>query len=158
MGHCQAWIPVGIQRSGDIMSFNEYNVYDHWRFQTQGRITKCLRKLVVASSFDRHGNLIESRANGPEEGRRCHGPNHVGRCGCIHAERRLLNLHSLVPTSSVPKAILVTFSPCSDCCDLILATASIQRVYYGTLTQHDNSGLLRLLKANIAVIPVTSIL
>lgn len=110
--------------------------------------SKCLRKPVgcsvvaVTKSFTGHEILWTRNAlthNGPSrDGFPC--TNEVGRCGCSHAEPRALLIVSRL--KEVGKMVLCcSYSPCTNCANLILDYGKIQHVVYGIPTEHDMRGL-----------------
>lgn len=81
--------------------------------------------------------------------------NEVGNCGCIHAEFRAIETAIRRRQSSLEKyALLVNFSPCTSCANLIAVSWCIDRVYYIEITEHDKRGLRHLEKAGVEVIQV----
>lgn len=83
--------------------------------------------------------------------------NEVGNCGCIHAEFRAAEqcIREHARYAHEPRfALLVNYSPCTSCANLIVVSCCIDRVYYITPTEHDMRGLRHLEKAGIEVIQV----
>ncbi len=83
--------------------------------------------------------------------------NEVGNCGCIHAEFRAVErcIREHAYYYHEPRyALLINYSPCTSCANLIAVSGCIDRVYYITLTEHDKRGLKHLEKAGVEVVQV----
>jgi deoxycytidylate deaminase len=110
----------------------------------------CKRKAVGCSivRLDPDGLVREVvfTHNGPSrDGHECTGE--VGNCGCSHAEPRIViqalkgQLGRYVHSSQSSKAVLVcTYSPCTNCANVIIDSGIIHAVVYEHLTQHDVRG------------------
>lgn len=106
----------------------------------------CKRKTVVTVAWGRwDGGLQEIGhwVNGPlhRDPTRC--SNQVGGCGCIHSEVRAVcdMLRSLVHMRKERTIIGVTYSPCTPCANLIMASYLTEEIYWLIDTEHDMRGI-----------------
>jgi len=103
----------------------------------------CRRK-AVCTSLVLWKDTTVNFYNGPlnDDPKRC--SNQVGGCGCIHSEfRAMVWLLEQAPLMDVPRAtILVTYSPCTSCANLIvLCKDYVDGVYWLYDTEHDMRGI-----------------
>lgn len=108
------------------------------------RRNDCLRKSVgcAAITFDNFKPMTISIA--------CNGssrPDHlcsniVGNCGCSHAEPRLVqNLLKIGnKIKDMPLIIICTYSPCTNCANIIIDSKLFKGCIYDILTEHDIRG------------------
>ncbi len=114
-------------------------------------ITVCKRKGVACGLLQ--GEATKWFFNGPIGRDPTLCSNEVGNCGCIHAEFRAVeNAIRWRQLRGEKASLLVNFSPCTSCANLIAVSGCIERVYYITLTEHDKRGLRHLEKAGVEVI------
>ncbi len=103
----------------------------------------CLRKAVGCSlGFikDVFRPAITNH-NGPSrEGHPC--SNVVGNCGCSHSEpRACMAARALgIQGEKVTRIMVCTFSPCTNCANIILDSGCVDVVVYHILTEHDKRG------------------
>jgi len=124
--------------------------------------TPCKRKGVACGAVEFHeGGFV-----GPDYGIRWFHNGPIGRdetlcsgergnCGCIHAEQRALEfcIREHAYYSDEPRfALLVNYSPCTNCANMIVASMVIDRVYFITMTEHDKRGVRHLQHAGIEVV------
>lgn len=113
--------------------------------------TSCKRKGVACAVLPE----LKWFYNGPINGDAELCSNEVGNCGCIHAEFHALRycIWQNGYYSHEPKySLLVNYSPCTSCANLIVASYCIERVYYVTLTEHDKRGIIHLEKGGVEVV------
>ncbi len=102
----------------------------------------CLRKAVgcslVTVDYDELDTLVMVH-NGPtRRGHQC--LNIVGGCGCGHSEPRAI-LYAAKKLTAVQNIIMFcTYSPCTNCANIILDSGLISGVCYDILTEHDKRG------------------
>jgi deoxycytidylate deaminase len=118
----------------------------------------CLRKAVgcsLATIIEKTGLNFLRAHNGPaHRNHRC--TNEVGNCGCCHAEPRAV-IKALKNRYFKEDCILVcTYSPCTNCANIILASEIITGVVYDILTEHDKRGA-ELLEAVMPVFTRTQL-
>lgn len=122
----------------------------------------CKRKAVGCSVLEiwnepvRPGILSESITrpilvhNGPSgDGHEC--SDQVGNCGCSHAEPRAC----IAVMCDEPRLrevrdnaqMVCTYSPCTNCANIIVDSGVIDAVVYDILTEHDRRGVLILKRA-----------
>ena len=77
--------------------------------------------------------------------------NEVGNCGCSHAEPRAI-LESLKKDYGKHLVMVCTYSPCTNCANIIIDSGIIDLVVYETLTLHDTRGTTFLLQSGIKVL------
>lgn len=111
---------------------------------------ECLRKAVGVSIVDRYGHRLVVARNGPSvPGSVC--SNVKGGCGCCHAEvRAVLELTRRYRGGGM--TLLCTYSPCTNCANIIIECGMISRVCRETLTEHDTRGEHFLKLAGIEVV------
>jgi deoxycytidylate deaminase len=110
------------------------------------RNQKCLRKAVgcaaITSQSIEGANtplLIHQVHNGPSrDGHEC--TNEVGNCGCSHAEPRLVQAALEENYSEMPLIILCTYSPCTNCANIVIDSGLFKGIIYSILTEHDKRG------------------
>lgn len=112
--------------------------------------TMCKRKSVACGLL--YGEKIDWFFNGPIGRDPTLCSNEVGNCGCIHAEFRAVTGALMRQSYGSKFSLLINFSPCTSCANLIAVSCCIDRVYYITLTEHDKRGLKHLEKAGVEVI------
>ena len=71
-----------------------------------------------------------------------HGPDAVGRCGCLHAEENAI-INCDVPKET-PKVLLCTHLPCVMCAKRIVRVGGVQRVIYAT--EYRNQDAVNILR------------
>jgi len=112
----------------------------------------CKRKSVgcCAIAFNSNGEpfLIGLTVNGPVRDFEC--SNEVGNCGCSHAEPRLiiylLQEDIKKKIENEPIFLMCTYSPCTNCANIIIESGLFLGVFYDILTEHDKRGEERLRK------------
>lgn len=111
------------------------------------RGTRCLRRGTAARLFHPKGSTTSTwRAmNTPVLG--C--TNETGRCGCQHAEPRVLFKALSELGGLLGLTLITTLSPCTACANLIAAAGMIDEVYYLRPLVHDMLGLQILEAAEI---------
>ena len=102
----------------------------------------CRRKAVgcsLVTIFDGTSLQFLRAHNGPaNEKHEC--TNEVGNCGCCHAEPRVV-IKGLRKLEFFSNCILVcTYSPCTTCANIIIASGLVSLVVYDILTEHDKRG------------------
>lgn len=122
----------------------------------------CKRKgvgvsLVRLGTTNHSPHLILRGKNGPSsKGHEC--SNVVGNCGCSHAEpRAILNyLRKRGEPKLKPGLILLsTYSPCTNCANIINDSGIIRAVIYDIRTEHDTRGIDLLFTHDIIVSQVS---
>jgi len=118
--------------------------------------TKCLRKGVGCSIVHiSHNTVVQEIArehNGPAgQYDTCKGKEHVGSCGCAHAEPRAI-LQAIkhgwiTPAPRGAIVLLCAYSPCTNCANLVLDSKIIEGVVYVQPTLHDLEPIDRLSQA-----------
>jgi len=119
-----------------------------WNAQKQ---TTCKRKGVGCSIIEISQDSIVkviSTFNGPSNYRfQC--TNEIGNCGCAHAEQKaiigFLKAMRLGDNKST-KIMLCTYSPCTNCANIIIESRVIDGIVYDILTEHDKRGMEMLKK------------
>jgi deoxycytidylate deaminase len=107
------------------------------------RNQQCLRKAVgcAAVYFNKDScepNMVSISHNGPSrEGHEC--LNIVGGCGCSHAEPRLVQ-NVLGIKQEMPLIIVCTYSPCTNCANIVIDSKLFKGCIYDILTEHDIRG------------------
>jgi deoxycytidylate deaminase len=123
------------------------------------QFTRCQRKGVGCSLWlpSENGIILWHRSvNGPPyagSGLEFSCSNEVGNCGCVHAEERMILTMMKQDVSELRARnpiMLVSYSPCTRCANLIIETRIVMAVIWKTLTQHDQRGEERLRKAGIS--------
>lgn len=106
--------------------------------------TTCLRKGVGCTLILPRikGSCIIRASNGPSRsGHKC--TNVVGGCGCSHSEPRVIMkaMMSSLFCSYNQKAIMVcTYSPCTNCANIIIDSDIVEGIVWSILTEHDKRG------------------
>lgn len=108
----------------------------------------CLRKAVgcAAISFHREMSMepfmISMEHNGPSrEGYEC--TNEVGNCGCSHSEPRIIQKllrQQVVFDTGLPIVLVCTYSPCTNCANIVIDSGLFCGIIYDILTEHDKRG------------------
>ncbi len=82
---------------------------------------------------------IAMKHNGPSrEGYPC--TNEIGNCGCSHSESRVVQ-SAIEEWGMEDKLILVcTYSPCTNCANIVIDSGLFCGVVYDILTMHDKRG------------------
>lgn len=106
------------------------------------RNQKCKRKAVGCAAVGigaREILPIAMKHNGPSRiGHEC--TNEVGNCGCSHSEPRVVQA-AIEEWDMDEKLILVcTYSPCTNCANIIIDSELFGLVIYDILTEHDKRG------------------
>lgn len=122
---------------------------------------KCLRKSVGCCTVRLEDDMFTTFSmthNGPSK-RDVSGAggctNEVGNCGCGHTEPRAImqTLKSRIWRINEPKVIIVcTYSPCTNCANIIIDSGIVQGVVRDILTEHDVRGEEFLKQAGIKCI------
>lgn len=113
---------------------------------------KCKRKAVGCGLVEFNLNTSEAHlvaigVNGPSSGE-CNGE--VGKCGCSHAEPRAIM--SLMRQNIHSKHLMIcSYSPCTNCANIIVDSQRVNGVVYGIFTDHDPRGVEILRRAGIPV-------
>jgi deoxycytidylate deaminase len=115
-------------------------------FQFAERNQQCLRKAVGCAAVTFDANLdciphhIAMTHNGPSrEGNKC--LNIVGGCGCSHAEPRLVqSVLQLSGIVKMPLILMCSYSPCTNCANIIIDSKLFRGCIYDVLTLHDIRG------------------
>ena len=102
----------------------------------------CKRKAVGCAAIAVRVNEIYTIAmkhNGPSrKGFPC--TNEVGNCGCSHSEPRVVQ-SAIKNWDMDEKLILVcTYSPCTNCANIVIDSGLFGGVIYDILTEHDKRG------------------
>lgn len=117
--------------------------------------TNCKRKLVrcwAFTAYEEDGELTKVlKAN---NGSNYICSNEVGNCGCAHAETRVI-LGLMKTQVPGPFVLLVNYSPCSNCANLIVDSKLIIAVAYRHVTEHDKRGLAILQKNSILDVQIS---
>jgi deoxycytidylate deaminase len=121
----------------------------------------CLRKAVgvsiIRSGYNGTFDAVTRNHNGPSaQGHQC--TNIVGNCGCSHAEPRAI-LNAIKRGYGWPDKLILlcTYSPCTNCANVINDSKIITAVVYKILTEHDVRGAELLVKAGLDVITVSDL-
>lgn len=64
----------------------------------------------------------------------------VGNCGCMHSEPRAIIKAFQLGLADTKFIMLCTYSPCTNCANIILQSGIIEGVVYKILTEHDKRG------------------
>lgn len=115
----------------------------------EAQTSRCRRKSVCAIACRAETGILFAVAyNGPVGDWSC--TNEVGRCGCMHAEQRLIL--DLLRDSRPPSLDLyVTHSPCQTCANLILESNLFRRVVFREVAVHWQDSL-EFLRRNMEVV------
>ena len=114
---------------------------------------KCRRYNVVAIATNLNGDLEVSAFNGPVF---TDCTNEVGKCGCIHAEQRLIICHYEVVKRIQDPILVVNTSPCKTCANLIVESGLFSSCYYNRVYHgNDYRGIDTMKMAAINVIRLT---
>ncbi len=118
-------------------------------FDRLKEITQCgCKRKVVRCSVWLDGMNLATTMNGPS-GTEC--TNKVGDCGCSHAEPRVLFYIARFLRCTQPYTMVCTYSPCTNCANIIVDSKLIDTVYYETLTEHDKRGVAILEAGGVRV-------
>lgn len=107
--------------------------------------TLCKRKKTITLLGHGSFQLLSSTVNGPSLSHEC--TNEIGNCGCAHAEQ--LAIIKALRCRWKNLILLSTYSPCTNCANMIIASKIIQEVWWGILTEHDIRGHELLLKNGV---------
>jgi deoxycytidylate deaminase len=131
---------------GDVM-IAEINTMFLEQLEFAERNQVCLRKAVGCSAITAQEVeglmtplLIYRVHNGPSvPGNKC--TNEVGNCGCSHAEPRMV-LEALDQNyaENMPLIMLCTYSPCTNCANIVIDSGLFKGIIYSILTEHDKRG------------------
>ena len=107
----------------------------------------CKRKFVRSTLLSPHTSgvtRIFSRTNGPvKDFFECSGE--LASCGCMHSEPQvIMDLVGSVHNPVFQYILLCTYSPCTSCSNIIIASNMIDCIVYDKITQHDLRGERRL--------------
>jgi len=123
----------------------------------------CRRKFVRSTILSPHSVGIARRfssINGPvnpSQNFKCNGE--LASCGCMHSEPQVvLDLVTTVPDIMRKRGyfqyiLLCSYSPCTQCANIIINSKVITAVVYDKITEHDLRGEERLR----AVMPVLTV-
>lgn len=105
---------------------------------------KCKRKAVATVVWFHHdGGWHEfcQRVNGPmaDDPDRC--ADDVGNCGCVHSEFKAICHVMRAGTNAMTRVMVVSYSPCTPCANLIVESKCIDEVYWLEDTAHDMRGI-----------------
>jgi len=112
-------------------------------FNYAERNQTCLRKAVGCAAVGIHLNgkpfIVSMEHNGPSrKGFPC--TNEIGNCGCSHSEPRVVK-ETLKSYCEDEKLILIcTYSPCTNCANIVIDSGLFCGVIYDILTEHDKRG------------------
>lgn len=125
-----------------INFINEFNIIFNRIYAFAEINQTCLRKAVGCAAIGKEGEIwttIAQKHNGPSrEGHEC--TNEVGNCGCSHSEPRVV-IAALKNYCEDKKLILVcTYSPCTNCANIVIDSGLFGGVIYDILTEHDKRG------------------
>ena len=115
---------------------------------------QCLRKAVGCAAVVIHNGgymtITDKVHNGPSrKGHEC--TNVVGNCGCSHSEPRLVQ-EILEQGGAQGSTVLVcTYSPCTNCANIVIDSGLFNGVIYDILTEHDKRGEAFLKEAMLVV-------
>jgi len=102
----------------------------------------CLRKAVGCAAITIVEDvplIISMDHNGPSrEGQLC--TNEVGNCGCSHSEPRVVRNILQKQADEIPLILVCTYSPCTNCANIIIDSGLFNGVVYDILTVHDTRG------------------
>ena len=126
------------------------------------RDTKCLRKGVACSvlllkEIDGELPRIVMCVNGPVEHFHCR--NIVGGCGCIHSEQKAILFLAIQGFLRKEQShlLLCTYSPCTNCANLIIISGFKGIIVFKYLTEHDPDGITNLIANDIPTIPFSDL-
>lgn len=91
--------------------------------------------LVWCSELQRFSRLLATHNNPSAAG--CSGV--LGGCGCIHAEARLV-LRAMRMHANVRGIVVTSYSPCTNCANLLVESKICVGVVWGIHTDHDPRG------------------
>ena len=119
--------------------------------------TRCKRKGVgcavyhvrpVESESHRPLTIVTDAVNGTfeqhEDRTLFECSNEVGKCGCMHAEQRAILRLLERGASARPLVMFCTYSPCTNCANIVNESGLIAGFVYDILTEHDTRGEKRL--------------
>jgi deoxycytidylate deaminase len=121
--------------------------------------TKCKRKGVGCQLISiREGDIICSLNyvfNGPSvEDFEC--SNVTGNCGCMHSEPKAI-IVALKKNPLIEWIMLCTYSPCTNCANIIIHSGIVKGIVYDILTEHDKRGD-KFLRQSIDVLTLQEII
>lgn len=117
----------------------------------------CKRKAVGCSIIEANNKeeILERiiiTHNGPSGINKC--SNIVGNCGCSHAEPRAilkyLKFLGKKHKDNIWSIMICTYSPCTNCANIIIDSNIITAVVYKILTKHDTRGK-KILKQSLRI-------
>ena len=121
--------------------------------------TKCKRKGVGCQLISIEKDIICSLNyvfNGPSiEGFEC--TNEVGNCGCMHSEPKAIINALKDQFESKEWIMLCTYSPCTNCANIIIRSGIVKGIVYDILTEHDKRGD-KFLRQSIDVLTLQEII
>ncbi len=116
----------------------------------------CKRKFVRSTILSTHTSgvtRIFSRTNGPiKDFFECSGE--LASCGCMHSEQKvIMDLVGSIHNPVFQYLMIISYSPCTQCSNIIIASNMIDCIVYDKITQHDLRGEDRLYQ----VMPVITV-
>lgn len=136
---------------------NEFKIITDYALENQ----TCKRKAVGCSIIEANNKeetleRVIITHNGPSGlNNKC--SNVVGNCGCSHAEPRAilkyLKLLGKKYKDNVWSIMICTYSPCTNCANIIVDSNIITAVVYKILTEHDIRGA-EILKRSLRIFTV----
>ena len=136
-----------------LKEFDRIEAYAQDNQVCKRKAVGCSAGLIVkATTVRRPFYILEFQSlvtvhNGPTGKHEC--TNEVGNCGCGHSEPRAII--SMLRRGFNSHVIMVcTYSPCTNCANIILDSGIVQALFYDILTQHDKRGD-EFLRKNITV-------
>ncbi len=104
--------------------------------------TDCRRKGVGCSLHHWKGDafrLFSRKHNGPSRGSHlC--TNVTGGCGCSHSEPRVIRDALFQGYRSESLVMVCTYSPCTNCANIIIDSGVVKGIVWDILTEHDKRG------------------
>jgi deoxycytidylate deaminase len=104
--------------------------------------TSCKRKGVGCQLIRLEKDAIifqDSIFNGPS-GEDFECSNEVGNCGCMHSEPKAIMQSLKKYKSDLKWIMLCSYSPCTNCANIIINSGIVEGVVYDILTLHDKRG------------------
>jgi len=115
--------------------------------------TACKRKGVGCRLINLYSSGMASQVmafNGPSlEKFEC--TNEVGNCGCMHSEPKAIIEGLKKGFKKKEFIMLCTYSPCTNCANIIISSGIVKGIIYTILTEHDKRGDA-LLRGSIDVV------
>lgn len=104
--------------------------------------TTCKRKGVGCSLHhweEDKFRIVARKHNGPSrKGHPC--TNVVGGCGCSHSEPRVIIDAKFLGYRSDSLVMVCTYSPCTNCANIIIDSRVVKGIVWDILTEHDKRG------------------